>query len=115
MRIALVGPTHPFKGGVAAHTTQAAHALAAAGHEVRFVSWQRLYPGFLYPGEQTVGDGGADVPLFEPVERVLRWDRPLGWRSVGRSLGATQDLVVLVAVVPFQVPALLTIARAARP
>jgi len=42
MRVALVGPTHPYKGGVAAHTTQTAHELAAAGHDVTLVSWSRL-------------------------------------------------------------------------
>jgi hypothetical protein len=57
---------------------------------------------------------GPDLPSFSPVEPLLRWDRPLSWRSVGRSLRSA-DLVVLVAVVPFQVPALLTVARAARP
>jgi hypothetical protein len=50
MRVALVGPTHPYKGGVAAHTTQTAHELAAAGHDVTVVSWSRLYPDRLYPG-----------------------------------------------------------------
>jgi glycosyltransferase involved in cell wall biosynthesis len=114
MRIALVGPTHPFKGGVAAHTTQTAHALAAAGHEVRLVSWSRMYPKLLYPGEQSVPGGGEDLPRFEPVRRTLRWDRPLSWWRTGRSLRDV-DLVVLVAIVPVQVPALLALARSARP
>ena len=33
LRIAIVGPTHPYKGGVTAHTTELAHALEAAGHD----------------------------------------------------------------------------------
>ncbi|MGB7818333.1 MAG: hypothetical protein WBL35_06285 [Ornithinibacter sp.] len=37
LTVALVGPTHPFKGGVAAHTTTLAHELVAAGHEVTLV------------------------------------------------------------------------------
>ena len=50
VRIALVGPTHPYKGGVAVHTTGAAHRLAAAGHDVDLVSWARLYPSPAVPG-----------------------------------------------------------------
>ena len=113
MKIGIVGPTHPYKGGVAAHTTQTAHELAAAGHDVQLFSWSRLYPNRLYPGEQAVPDGGPDLPPFEPTTQPLRWDRPWSWWSTGRSLRGF-DLVVVVVVVPVQVPALLTLVRAVR-
>ncbi len=113
MRIAVVGPTHPYKGGVAAHTTSLAQHLAAAGHDVDLISWSRLYPLRLYPGEQAVPDGDPDVPPFERTTRPLRWDRPLSWWRVGRRLREV-DLLVVVLVVPAQVPALLTLVRAAR-
>jgi glycosyltransferase involved in cell wall biosynthesis len=113
VKIAIVGPTHPYKGGVASHTTQTAHELRAAGHDVRLVSWSRLYPKRLYPGEQAVPDGGPDLPPFEPTSRPLRWDRPWSWWRTGRSL-RNVDLVVVVVVVPIQVPALLILVRAVR-
>lgn len=113
MRIGLVGPTHPFKGGVAAHTTQTAHELVGAGHDVTLVSWNRLYPGFLYPGEQAVPDGRPDLPPFDPVERTLSWNSPPSWWRTGTSLRAF-DLVAMVCVVPFHVPALLALAASAR-
>ena len=113
MRIALVGPTHPFKGGVAAHTTATAHELAAAGHQVELVGWQRLYPRRLYPGKLSVPGGEAELPPFPRTSRRLRWDRPWSWWRTGRELRGV-DLVVLVMVIPAQVPALLTVARAAR-
>jgi glycosyltransferase involved in cell wall biosynthesis len=113
MKIGIVGPTHPYKGGVASHTTQTAHELRAAGHDVRLVSWSRLYPKVLYPGEQAVPEGGPDLPPFEPTSRPLRWDRPWSWWRTGRSLRDV-DLVVIVVVVPVQVPALLILVRAVR-
>lgn len=113
MRIALVGPTHPYKGGVAAHTTQTAHELAAAGHDVDLVSWSRLYPDRLYPGEQAVPDGGPDLPPYGRTARPLRWDRPLSWWRTGVQL-RVYDLVVIVVVVPVQVPALITLVRGLR-
>ncbi|MBT0770343.1 glycosyltransferase family 4 protein [Kineosporia sp. J2-2] len=113
LRIAIVGPSHPFKGGVAAHTTQTAHALAAAGHQVELVSWSRLYPHALYPGEQAVPDGGPDLPPFPRTTRPLRWDRPHSWWSTGKALRDV-DLVIVVVVVPIQVPSLLTLVRSIR-
>ena len=38
LRLAVVGPTHPYKGGVASHTTELCHELAEAGHDVTLVS-----------------------------------------------------------------------------
>jgi len=113
VKIGIVGPTHPYKGGVASHTTQTAHELVAAGHDVQLISWSRLYPDRLYPGEQAVPGGGPDLPPFEATTRPLRWDRPWSWWATGKSLRGF-DLVVVVVVVPVQVPALLTLVRAVR-
>lgn len=113
VRVAVVGPTHPYKGGVSAHTTELARHLAAAGHDTVLVSWSRLYPHVLYPGEQAVPDGAPDQPPYARTVRVLRWDRPGTWWRTGARL-RDLDLVVLVAVVPAQVPALLAMISAVR-
>ncbi|MGG5258000.1 glycosyltransferase [Phycicoccus avicenniae] len=112
LKVALVGPTHPFKGGVAAHTTTLAHELTEAGHDVTLVSWSHLYPSFLYPGEQAVPGGAPDVDPFPRTLRVLSWARPDTWVRVGRRLRDV-DVVVLVHVVPAVVPAHLALLRAA--
>lgn len=112
LRVALVGPTHPFKGGVAAHTTTLAHELAEAGHDVTLVSWSHLYPAFLYPGEQAVPGGAPDVEPFPRTLRVLSWARPDTWLRAGRRLREF-DVVVVVHVVPAVVPAHLALLRAA--
>ncbi len=112
LRVAVVGPTHPFKGGVAAHTTTLAHELADAGHDVTLVSWSHLYPSLLYPGEQAVPGGAPDVPPFPRTLRVLSWARPDTWVRTGRRLRDV-DVVVLVHVIPAGVPAHLALLRAA--
>ncbi|WP_440084141.1 glycosyltransferase family 4 protein [Streptosporangium sp. LJ11] len=106
MRIAVVGPTYPYKGGGAAHTTELAHRLRAAGHDVVIESWRAQYPSFLYPGKQT-----AETPDGEPfphVRRDLDWRRPDGWVRAGRRLRSA-DLVVLAVLSPVQVPPYLGI------
>ncbi len=106
MKIALVGPAHPYKGGGARHTTELAHRLAAAGHDVVISSWRAQYPEWLYPGQQTV-----DVPEGRPYPRTrrrLRWYRPDGWLAEGGRL-TRADLVVFTLLTPLQVPAYLAI------
>jgi len=111
VRIALVGPAHPYKGGGARHTTELAHRLAAAGHDVVIESWRAQYPAWLYPGQQLL-----DVPEGEPYPRTRRrlaWYRPDGWLAEGRRL-ASADLVVFALLTPLQVPAYLTILASLR-
>jgi len=106
MRIALVGPAHPYKGGGARHTTELAHRLAAAGHNVVVESWRAQYPAWLYPGRQTL-----DAPEGRPYPRTYRrlaWNRPDGWAAEGRRLRSA-DLVVFALLTPLQVPAYLAI------
>ena len=113
LRVAVVGPTHPYKGGVAAHTTTLAHELAEAGHDVTLVSWSHLYPSRLYPGEQAVPGGAPDVPPFPRTVRALSWARPDTWVRAGRRLRGF-DAIVIVHVIPAVVPAHLALLRAAR-
>ena len=76
MKISVVGPAHPYKGGAAQHTTALAHHLAAAGHDVTIESWIAQYPRVLYPGRPTVDS--PELPLFRPtsaaaVVAAARW------------------------------------------
>jgi glycosyltransferase involved in cell wall biosynthesis len=106
VKIALVGPAHPFKGGGARHTTELAHRLADAGHDVIIESWRAQYPARLYPGQQTV-DVAEGAP-YPRTRRRLAWYRPDGWLAEGRRL-RTADLVVFAYLTPLQAPPYLAI------
>jgi len=112
VRLAIVGPTFPFKGGVAQHTTAMAHRLRAAGHTVRIETWRQQYPTFLYPGIQKLDE--PELPVFEPTSATLDWYRPDGWRRVGRALACSQDAVIFVVVTPLQLLSYEVVARACR-
>src|SRR6266498_585875 len=107
MRIALVGPAHPYKGGGARHTTELAHRLAAAGHDVVIESWRAMYPSALYPGVQTVQVTEGDP--YPRTRRLLSWRRPDSWLRAGLRLRGTCDVAVFVYLAPVQVPAYLAI------
>jgi glycosyltransferase involved in cell wall biosynthesis len=51
MKISLVGPVYPFRGGIAHYHTELIKALKAQGHVTQVISFRRQYPAWLYPGE----------------------------------------------------------------
>ena len=82
--VALIGPGWPFKGGIASHTTHLYRALRDLG-PVLYISLQRQYPRWLYPG----GDDRApnDLALFEPeAQRILAPLSPLAWWRCARAI-----------------------------
>ena len=69
MRICLIGPTYPFRGGIAHYTTLLYRALRQR-HEVRFLAFRRQYPRWLFPG--TTDRDPSREPIVEPdIERVI--------------------------------------------
>ena len=112
LKLAIVGPAHPDKGDVAAHTTSLAHHLAQAGHDVTLVSWSHPLPGRRSPGERAVLAGAADVAAFPRTIRALSWARPDTWVRTGRRLRGF-DAIIVVHVMPLVVPAHLAMLRAA--
>jgi glycosyltransferase involved in cell wall biosynthesis len=116
VRIALIGPAHPYKGGGARHTTELARWLAEAGHDVVIESWLHQYPVGLYPGGQQTVDVSDGEP-FANTRRRLSWRNPFGWWQAGRRLRG-MDLVVFALLIPPQaVPylAILTGLQGLRP
>lgn len=112
-RISIVGPTHPYKGGIAQHTTILARRLEEAGHQVEIVSWRHQYPKALYPGELYVPDGKPEVPEHSTVRTPLSWFAPWGWLRTARSL-RDRDAAIFVIVNPIQGIAYWTMLRALR-
>jgi len=85
-RLALIGPSHPFRGGIARTTTALAAALAARGNLAGFFTPRRQYPAWLYPG-------GADVdpracPRLDATEPCYGVLEPWTWPGLRRRVAA---------------------------
>jgi D-inositol-3-phosphate glycosyltransferase len=103
MRIALVGPLAPWRGGLAQYLALLGEALARRA-EVRAVTFTRQYPGLLFPGGSQL-DPAAPRPTF-PVEALLDSIGPLSWRRTARRLECfAPGAVVLKWWMPFFAPA----------
>jgi D-inositol-3-phosphate glycosyltransferase len=110
MKIALIGPAHPYRGGIAHHSTMLSTYLRKRGHQVDLITFTRQYPAFLYPGkfQEELGDG-------PPAERMIDSMNPFNWISVGRELRRREyDLIAFRFWLPLFGPAFGTIARFAR-
>jgi glycosyltransferase involved in cell wall biosynthesis len=89
-----VGPSWPFRGGIARTTTHLASALAARGSLAAFCVPRRQYPGWLYPGRGD-RDESACTHLEQASESFSVLE-PWTWpRVVGELRGARPEAVVL--------------------
>jgi glycosyltransferase involved in cell wall biosynthesis len=103
MRIALVGPLHPWRGGLAQYLGLLGEALMPHA-EVRAVTFTRQYPSLLFPGTSQL-DPNADRPRF-PTEALLDSIGPWSWRRTASHLERfAPGLVVLKWWMPFFGPA----------
>jgi glycosyltransferase involved in cell wall biosynthesis len=113
VRVTLIGPAFPWRGGIPLLTNELAHRLTAGGHTVQVRTWTRQGPARLLPAElHPLATPEADV--FPTVREPLSWRNPLQWARTGLRAAASSDVVVLLYYVPFQAPALAAIARVAR-
>jgi len=113
MRIALVGPLAPWRGGLSQYLGLLGESLAKSA-EVRALTFTRQYPGLLFPG-RTQLDPAADRPGF-PVEAVLDSIDPWSWRRAARRLEAfAPGAVVLKWWIPFFAPSFASSVGPLRP
>ncbi len=115
MRIAVVGPMHPYRGGIAHFTEMTVTGLADRGHDVRPVSFSRQYPDLLFPGK-TQYEPESDAPeAVRGAPRLLDSINPLSWFRTGVHLrDEAPDAVVFQYWMPFFAPAYGVVARGLR-
>ncbi len=111
VRIALIGPSAPLRGGIAQYHDRLAAALAAAGHVVDRVSFRRMYPQWLFPGrtQYEVGATAVGAPGLSPPLALLDSVGPRSWLAVAAHV-AEADVAVVEWWHPFFAPAMATIA-----
>ncbi|MFB3903571.1 MAG: glycosyltransferase [Acidobacteriota bacterium] len=109
MKISMIGPSYPFRGGLSLHTTLLCRHLRRR-HEVTFYGFKRQYPAWLFPGK-TDRDNSVQ-PLREPgVEYLLDSMNPWTWLKVARRIVADRpEMVIIPWWTFFWTPQFLTIA-----
>jgi len=104
VRLVLIGPVYPYRGGIAHYTTMLYRALRGRGHEVLLISFKRQYPQWLFPGMSDKD------PSKEPlkVEKARYWIdslNPITWLTTFWRIRRYQpDAVILQWWTTFSAP-----------
>ena len=51
LKLAVIGPVYPYRGGIAHYTSMLSRSLMDSDHETHVISFKRQYPAWLYPGK----------------------------------------------------------------
>ena len=113
MKITILGPAHPYRGGLASIMETMAREYQSRGHEVRIYTFTVQYPSLLFPGKTQYVDTPAPNDLH--IERVMNTVNPLNWISLGLRLKReAPDIILMKYWTPFMAPCFGTVARIAR-
>ena len=113
MKITIVGPAHPYRGGLASILEILARTFQRRGAEVDIRTFTLQYPSLLFPGEsQTVT---TPPPGDLHITRCVNTVNPFNWLRVGGQIRRERpDFVLMKYWTPFMAPCFGTIARLAR-
>ncbi|MFL7891770.1 MAG: glycosyltransferase [Anaerolineales bacterium] len=110
MKIAVIGPAYPYRGGIAHYTTMLASKLINAGHETSIISFRRQYPAWLYPGKT---DKDPSKPVIE-LETKFTLDPVYPWTWIGTVNEIKRihpDLILIAWWTTFWAPGFWVLAR----
>ncbi len=93
MKIVMLGPVWPFRGGIAQYTGAMCAALAKE-HEVKAVSFSMQYPKLLYKHSQR--DEKNTTFKYEPADYPLNTVNPFSWLKTAKRIRQERPDLVIV-------------------
>jgi len=107
MRISLIGPFPPFRGGISDFNYSLSKELDKS-HDLQIINFSTLYPKVLFPGNTQFKD---KVDKSAKSHRVLSSINPLSWiKTVEKIIEFNPEIVIIHYWMPFFAPALRKIA-----
>jgi glycosyltransferase involved in cell wall biosynthesis len=80
MKICIIGPTYPFRGGISHYTTLLYRHLRKR-HKIIFFSFKRQYPKWLFPGKSDIDPSRFHL-REENIDRIIDSLNPVSWLKV---------------------------------
>ena len=113
-KIVFLAPFEPYRSGIAKHSSQVAQELARRDNvDLTLMSFKRLYPQMLFPGESDKDPAAA--PFDPDISFDLDTVNPLSWMACAKRIKQINPDVLIIPVWTFFVaPCLGWIAGQAR-
>ncbi len=113
MKIISLGPSYPYRGGLASFNDRLAQQFLTEGNDVEIFTFSLQYPKFLFPGKTQFTDGPCPDNLS--VKRIVNSINPLNWIITGLKIRERRPDILLIRFwLPFMGPCFGTIARLAK-
>jgi glycosyltransferase involved in cell wall biosynthesis len=114
LKIFIVGPAFPLRGGPAQFNENLCHQLNLAGHNAQIISYSLQYPNFLFPGSSQYETSGT-APEGIKIHTLINTVNPFNWIKVARFIKKEKpDFILFRYWLPFFGPCLGTIGKLVR-
>lgn len=114
LKILLLGPAHPYRGGISDSQMAFAKALKKLNTRTELWTFTHLYPDFIFPGKTQYSKEKAPTEL--DIERKLHSYNPLKWSKIANEINQLKpDVVVFRYWTPLLSPSWCSIARKLNP
>lgn len=109
-KIIIVGPAHPYRGGIAAFNERMTLELGNAHVHTSIITYTMQYPSILFPGKTQFSDEKKPDNIL--ISRRLNTLNPFNWLSVARKINKeAPQILILRYWMPFFAPCLTVLAK----
>jgi len=110
MRILIIGPAYPYRGGIAAQSERLAETFNENNYQVKIETFLLQYPNFLFPGKTQFANW--DYTGKVEIKRTINSVNPFNWIKIAKRIRKEKyELVIIRYWLPFMSPCLGTISR----
>ena len=111
LKIFIIGPAFPLRGGPAQFNENLCLELNKEGHDAQIISYKLQYPNFLFPGSSQFEKSGS-APFGIKIHTILNTINPFNWLMVARFIRKQKpDFILFRYWLPFFGPCLGTIGK----
>ena len=93
MKIVLIGPVYPYKGGISHYTGLLCRALRKK-HDETMISYKMQYPRILYKREQR--DYANDSFAVKDTQYLIHTANPLNWIKIGNKIKKMNPDIIII-------------------
>lgn len=113
MKVIILGPAHPYRGGIGAVNMRLATEYQNNNNDVEIYNFTLMYPSIFFPGKTQYSDEPA--PSHLQICRKVHSCNPFNWIKVGNEIKKKRpDLLIIAYWLPLIGPCLGSIARIVR-